>query len=162
MSELIIKLKRSNVPGKIPDAEVLEVGEVALNMADSLLFFKEPSGEVKPLTASNVIQLNNQTEYAPTDDYHPATKAYVDLKVLQSLITTKTIERTAILNNEITLPSSAVGDIIFNMAQIYDSIYTNVFYEVTCTLSEDKTKVLFDAEDNLDYRYCVLSYVTLA
>lgn len=161
MTNKIIKLKRSNVPGKVPATTALEVGEIALNMADSLLYFKEPGGEVRSLTASNVIPLDNQTEYTPTGDYHPATKAYVDLQILQNIVGVKTIERTSIFNNEITLPTTAIGDIIFNMAMVYEDINTNVFFEVTCSLSEDKTKVLFDPNDNLNYKYCVLSYISL-
>ena len=155
-----IKLKRSNVPGKVPSQDSLQVGEIALNMADSLLFYKEPDGEVKSITVTNVLKLDNQTEYTPTDDYNPATKAYVDLNVLQSLVGLTTIERTPILDNEITLPKMALGDIVFNMAMVYDDTDTNVFREVTCSLSEDKTKVLFDPADSLDYKYCVLTYLT--
>lgn len=163
MSNQIIKLKRSNIPGKVPTPDALKVGEVALNMADSLLYYKDPDGLVKSLSVTNVLKLDNETEYVPTGDYNPATKAYVDqqTRVLQGLVGLKTIERTAILNNEITLPSAALGDIVFNTAIIFEDIDSNVFYDATCTLSEDKTKVLFDPNDNLDYRYCVVSYLTL-
>lgn len=160
MVQQTIKLKRSNVSGKIPSSENLEIGEIALNMADSLLFYKEPSGEVKSLNVSNVLNLDNNVEYLPTGEYNPATKAYVDLNILQNLVGLTTIERTEIVNNEIILPKIALGDIMLNMAMVYDNIDTNVFQEVTCTLSEDKSRVLFDPLDDIDYKYCILSYLT--
>lgn len=155
-----IKLKRSNVVGNVPTPDKLEVGEIALNMADSLLYFKEPNGEVRQLTISNVLKLDNTIEYTPTEDYHPSTKAYVDLQVLQKLVGVTTIERTQILNNEITLPKMALGDIVFNYAIIYEDLTSNIIFEATCTLSEDKMKVLFDPNDELNEKYCVLSYLT--
>ena len=155
-----IKLKRTNVSGKVPSTEILEVGEIALNMADSLLFFKDPNGDVKQLTVSNVLKLDNTTEYTPTDDYNPATKAYVDLKTLQGLVGLTTIEKTQIIDNEITLPKVALGDIVFNSAMIYDELDSPYFIEVTCELSEDKTRVLFDNSDFLNYKYCKLTYLT--
>lgn len=163
----IIKLKRSNVPGHKPTSEQLEVGEIALNMADALLYFKEPDGTVKQINSENTIDvingltLDNTTPYEPSDDYHPATKAYVDLAVLQNIVGLKTIDKTEIVNNEITLPSVALGDILLNIAYIYEDINSNVVFEVTCELNEEKTKVLFDPSDELNGLFCVLSYITL-
>ena len=157
----IIKLKRSNVSGNIPASDQLQIGEIALNMADSLLYYKDPSGVVKPITIIDVLKLDNQIEYSPSSDFHPATKAYVDLSVLQNLVELRTIERTAISNARIKLPSIALGDIVHNIALIFDDINTNVFLEATCTLSEDKTEVLFNNMDNLDYKYCTLTYLSL-
>lgn len=47
-----IKLKRSNLSGNIPSADQLDIGEIALNMADSKLFFKDPSNNVKQITTA--------------------------------------------------------------------------------------------------------------
>ena len=100
----VIKLKRSNVAGHAPSPEQLEVGEIALNMADALLYFKEPDGTIKSVNSSSTIDainsltLDNTTPYTPTDDYNPATKAYVDLAVLQNIVGLKTIEKTEIIN----------------------------------------------------------------
>ncbi len=48
MSQTII-LKKSAVAGKIPQAADLKIGEVAINMADRILYFKDSSGEVKSI-----------------------------------------------------------------------------------------------------------------
>lgn len=42
-----ILIKRSNVADKEPVAADLEVGEIALNMADSKIYFKDPSNVIK-------------------------------------------------------------------------------------------------------------------
>lgn len=47
-----IILKRSSVAGKSPLTTDLEIGEIALNMTDSKLFFKDASGVVKSITGS--------------------------------------------------------------------------------------------------------------
>ena len=48
MAQTII-LKKSAVAGKVPQASDLEIGEVAINMADRILYFKDSSGEVKSI-----------------------------------------------------------------------------------------------------------------
>jgi hypothetical protein len=85
----------------------------------------------------------------------------VDTKILQQIVGVSTIDRIPIWNNEITLPTPAIGDIIFGLAMIYDHAESYVFFEATCSLSEDKSKVLFDPADNLNYKYAVVSYLTL-
>lgn len=47
-----IKLKRSTVPGRIPDSNDLEVGELAINTADGIIYTKHSDNVVK--TISNV------------------------------------------------------------------------------------------------------------
>lgn len=44
-----IIIKRSSVAGKIPLATDLEVGELAVNLVDKVLFTKNASGDVVPL-----------------------------------------------------------------------------------------------------------------
>lgn len=47
-----IKLKRTNISGNIPTPEQLSIGEVALNMADSALYFKDPTNTIKELSGT--------------------------------------------------------------------------------------------------------------
>ena len=46
-----LKLKRSAVPGRIPEPEALEYGEIALNYADGIIFFKDPNNEVRGISS---------------------------------------------------------------------------------------------------------------
>jgi|LakMenE18May11ns_1017448.scaffolds.fasta_scaffold9951150_4 hypothetical protein len=51
MAEPVIKLKRSAVPGKVPEAEDLEFGELAINYNDGALYYKKSDGTVNNITA---------------------------------------------------------------------------------------------------------------
>jgi len=48
----IIKLKRSSVPGKIPDPNDLQIGELAVNTADGVIYTKHSDNTIK--TVSNI------------------------------------------------------------------------------------------------------------
>ena len=50
-----IKLIRSNVPGKKPDKFNLNVGELALNTADGLFYFKRGDDTVQTLVSTNAV-----------------------------------------------------------------------------------------------------------
>lgn len=45
----VIKLKRSSVPGKVPDANDLIVGEIAVNTADGVLYTKHSDNSIKSI-----------------------------------------------------------------------------------------------------------------
>lgn len=45
----VIRLKRSSVPGKIPDANDLIVGEIAVNTADGVLYTKHSDNSIKSI-----------------------------------------------------------------------------------------------------------------
>lgn len=46
----IIKPKRSSVVGKIPTTNDIDIGEIALNMADSKIYYKDSNNIVKQIT----------------------------------------------------------------------------------------------------------------
>jgi hypothetical protein len=50
MTEPVVKLKRSNVVGRIPQPEDLEHGEIALNYADGVIYFKNPQNTISSIT----------------------------------------------------------------------------------------------------------------
>jgi len=82
------------------------------------------------------------------------------IKALESrkVITT---ERLLIYENKAVLPSEAFGDIINGYAVIFEGIGKeyNTIFEATC--STNGTHVLFDSEDNLNGKYCTVSYLTV-
>ena len=47
----VVKLKKSGVPGKVPQAVDLSFGEVALNYADGVLYFKNTSNNIQSINA---------------------------------------------------------------------------------------------------------------
>jgi hypothetical protein len=53
MANTVFKIKRSSVPDKLPLASDLEVGELAINLADRLLFSKDTSNNVFAIGGSS-------------------------------------------------------------------------------------------------------------
>lgn len=69
MSQTII-LKKSAVAGKVPQAADLEVGEVAINMADRILYFKDSSGAVVAVKGEAAEELTQaQVESSASTDF---------------------------------------------------------------------------------------------
>ena len=70
-----------------------------------------------------------------------------------------TTGRILIENNKALLPKKAIGDLVFNMAMLFDTVDSSVIAsEVTVTT--DGTYVLFDVADNVNLMYCVVSYLS--
>jgi len=58
----IVKIKRSGTANSIPSANALEYGELAINYADGLIFYKNASNTVVTFDVSgyfNIQQINN-------------------------------------------------------------------------------------------------------
>ena len=77
----------------------------------------------------------------------------------QSDLTLLTINKTKIQNNSINLIKRCKGDVVNNMALIYDNTDSLYYTEYECNSSSDGTQILFKPEDNLNNKYCVLSYL---
>jgi len=81
-----IKLKRSNTGGSAPTTANIEVGEVAMNMADRLLYFRDPSNNILSFTIED---LNN----FDTDDLtEGATNLYYTDTRVNANFSTKTTD----------------------------------------------------------------------
>jgi len=89
-----IKLKRSNTGGSAPTTANLEVGEVAINMPDRLLYYRDPANNIKTMNIAdlNDFDTGNLAEgsnlyytdgrvntYLTTNNY--ATQSYVDTEI---------------------------------------------------------------------------------
>lgn len=73
------------------------------------------------------------------------------------LITTNRIE---IINNEILLPKKGYGNIVWNMAMIFDNEVDNIIVaEATCSMGIEGITAVFDSNDNLNGKYAVISYL---
>ena len=55
----VFKLKRSSVPGQAPTGAQLEVGELAVNLSDAVLYTKNTSNNVLTLTAQPLDSVTN-------------------------------------------------------------------------------------------------------
>ena len=63
------------------------------------------------------------------------------------------------LANKVELPSPAVGDIIWNLALIFDDLTSSIIVKEV-TVSTDGKFLFFDELDNVKSKYCVVSYLT--
>ena len=68
MSNQYLKLRRSSVPGKVPDTSSIDFGEIALNTYDGLAFMKKSgsSGE-EIVTIGSEPFLRNETHASSSD-----------------------------------------------------------------------------------------------
>lgn len=64
----VIRLKRSIVPGSIPNAANLEVGEPAVNLVDQTLFTKDATGNVKVIGSGKLQNLSDVSIASPADN----------------------------------------------------------------------------------------------
>ena len=55
MANTVFKIKRSSVPGKIPLSTEMETGELAINLADQILYSKNTSNTVFAVGANATI-----------------------------------------------------------------------------------------------------------
>ena len=62
----LIKLKKSSVPGKLPQPGDLEYGEIAINYADGQLYYKKADGTIGSIGGSGLLGTRKITEYTAT------------------------------------------------------------------------------------------------
>lgn len=67
-------------------------------------------------------------------------------------------DKILIENDKINLPYKASGDIINNMALVYEES-SNVYIEYDCLCGEDGMSVIFNSSDNLNGKYAKVSYL---
>ena len=84
---ITIKLKRSDVSGVQPPVENIEYGELALNTADGLLFFKKKVGDIdqlvqiRQLNAGNGVSITDGNIHVGQDIGDTATPTFAGLTV---------------------------------------------------------------------------------
>lgn len=111
----LIKLKKSSVPGKLPQPGDLDFGELAINYADGQLYFKKSDGTIAAIGGSGVlgtraitevIAANNQTVYTIPGGY---TTGFVDVTINGSQLSST--DYTATNGTTVVLTEGAVvGD----------------------------------------------------
>lgn len=150
--------------------DILLSNGYAIRNAENQLLLDLPDD---PHIFSNILVKNNNTPFTPDGNYNPATKIYVDQQVSEAaassnqiLVSTDKV-RLLISNGEAVLPSKAIGDIVYGMAYVYDYQFDKNNLDsliidklVSVDVSEDGTKIIFDSGNDVDGKYCVVSYLT--
>ena len=70
-----------------------------------------------------------------------------------------TTGKLPVVQNKAKLPSACVGDIVFNMAQMFSSSDSMVIMKEVL-VSTDGSNVVFKNEDEVNGMFCVVSYLT--
>lgn len=121
MADTTIKLKRSSVPGKIPGAEQLNLGEVAINTHDGKMFFKrDANGAISIVELGNKDSAENvlYVSKSGSDDNDGSTlaDAYATIEAALAAANTGTTifvkSGDYVINNPLDIPTgvSLVGD----------------------------------------------------
>jgi len=110
-----IKLKKSSVPGRLPQAADLEYGELAINYADGQLYYKKSDNTVATIGGGGVLgtrtiteatAANNQTIFSISGGY---TVGFVDVTINGSQLSSA--DYTATNGTTVVLTEAAVvGD----------------------------------------------------
>ena len=125
MTDPVVKLKRSDVTGKIPAASDLEYGEVALNYADGKIYYKKVGGQIDSIGSGasagtrrryEIIASNNQSSFTFGTGYVPG---FIDVIHNGSVLSETDYVATDGTNVVLTSPA-ATGDLIVLIA--YDAV----------------------------------------
>ena len=125
-----IKLKKSSVPGRLPQAADLEYGELAINYADGQLYYKKSDGTVATIGGGGVLgtrkitevtAANNQTIFTVSGGY---TVGFVDVTIngsqLSSADYTATNGTTVVLT-ELAVVGDSVRITSYNPVSLADT-----------------------------------------
>jgi hypothetical protein len=113
----LIKLKKSSVPGKLPQPEDLAFGELAINYADGQLYYKKSDGTVATIgsggvlgtrTITEVTAAANQTLFIIPGGY---TVGFVDVNINGSELSSTDYTATNGTTMVLTEPA-VVGDLV--------------------------------------------------
>ena len=110
-----IKLKRSNTGGSAPTTANIEVGEVAMNMADRLLYFRDPSNNILSFTIEdlNNFDTDDLTEGA-TNLYYTDTRVNANFSTKTTDALTEGVTNLYYTDARSRAAISATGDISYN------------------------------------------------
>jgi hypothetical protein len=119
-----IKIKKSSVPGKIPDSDSLVHGELAINYSDGILYYKTATNLIKSFKSNIATVLHSELGNLLTDDH----TQYVHNSVNRT-ITAKHIFAPTTENPPFTLGPNAQGQLVTGLnADLLDGKHATDFY----------------------------------
>lgn len=82
----------------------------------------------------------------------------IDTKAEMSLL--KTTDKLLIVDNKVVMTDTVVGDIVWNLALIFDDYDSNVIIkEVTCVNVDNI--IYFERNDDVENKYCMFTYLSI-
>lgn len=126
--------------------------------SDGNVYGRKNKGWVEVPEKSDVLTKDNETEYTPTEPYHPATKKYVDDKILvrnvDGTIINKWINNTVITGETVQdLADELFGNFRSFVKGYSDGKYTDLRFSTR--LFDDTTGAWFGYIINANIQYCL-------
>lgn len=126
--------------------------------SDGNVYGRKNKGWVEVPEKSDVLTKDNETEYTPTEPYHPATKKYVDDKILvrnvDGTIINKWINNTVITGETVQdLADELFGNFRSFVEGYSDGKYTDLRFSTR--LFDDTTGAWFGYIINANIQYCL-------
>ena len=118
---ILIKLKKSSEPGKIPNLDDLEFGELAINYADGKLYFKNANNTVESFDTTP----EHRKQLGLTEDDHPQ---YIHLDKVRT-ITASHVFDPLIPEPPFTIGPNAHKQLVRGLnTEFFGGYDTSVFY----------------------------------
>tara|TARA_Y100000114_G_scaffold48779_1_gene44419 strand:- start:6931 stop:8250 length:1320 start_codon:yes stop_codon:yes gene_type:complete len=108
----VIKLKRSSTPGATPSASDLEVGEVALNLADRVIYSKQAGGAVVRIGEAALANTNAFITSVQTAERSALANTNTRLAALESGGSGALSDRIDLVNTNLTSTNTALRTLI--------------------------------------------------
>ncbi len=108
----VIKLKRSSTPGATPSASDLEVGEVALNLADRVIYSKQAGGAVVRIGEAALANTNAFITSVQTAERSALANTNTRLAALEGGSSGVLSDRIDLVNTNLTSTNTALRSLI--------------------------------------------------
>ena len=119
-----IKIKKSSVPGKVPEPDSLTHGELAINYSDGVLYYKTASNLIRSFKSNIATVLHSELGSLLSDDH----SQYVHTSVNRT-ITAKHTFSPSTQTTPFTLGPNAQGQLIIGLnADLLDGKHATDFY----------------------------------
>ena len=108
----VIKLKRSSTGGAVPSASDLEVGEVAINLADRVIYSKQSGGAVVRIGEASLGNTNAFITSVQTAERSALANTNTRLAALESGGSGALSDRIDLVNTNLTSTNTAIRALI--------------------------------------------------
>ena len=140
----IITIKRSSVAGKTPNVADLQVGELALNLADGLIYSKNTTGNVIIVGSSTTSNIREGSNLYYTNARAQAAVANTDI-IFANLTTTGNLTVGSGVGGNITGVNNLYATNVYSnvvIANVWSGIYTANVIETSGNLYFTNTRVV--------------------
>lgn len=140
----IVQFKRSSVAGKLPNVSDLQVGEIALNLADGIIYSKNTTGNVIVVGSSTTSNVREGANLYYTNARAQAAVANTDI-ILANLTTTGNLTVGSGVGGNITGVNFLYATNVYSnvvIANVWSGLYTANVVETSSNLYFTNARVV--------------------